>query len=130
MADHGRSIWPTALRSSSGSSIIKMDFSRFESTGSVQLCTCAILYTCDMFAHYPWRLWAAWFDLPSRLGTPQAVGRGRLLSEASGVAGAHDTPSQHVSIHVTTCALIIVTFVGPVKVNVPNLSHVCVNVSF
>lgn len=57
MADHGKSIWPTALRSSSSSSysIIKLasciDFSSFKSTGSVQLCACAILHTCDEFAH-------------------------------------------------------------------------------
>ena len=61
MDDHGRSIWPTALGSSSSFrySVIKLDFSSFVSTGPVQLCACAILRTCDKFEHYPWRLWAA-----------------------------------------------------------------------
>lgn len=119
MADHGKSTRPRALESSA--SIIKLDFSSFGPAGPVQFYTCATLHTYNKSAclqYYPRRLWAGCYQKPQG------------SSEAEGVAGAHDTPSQHVSVHGTTCAFGIVTFVGNVDVNVPNVHHVCVNVSF
>ncbi len=116
MADHGKSTRPRALESSA--SIIKLDFSSFGPAGPVQFYTCATLHASNTIHG------------DSGQAAIRSLRDQHQLSEAEGVAGAHDTPSQHVSVHGTTCAFGIVTFVGNVDVNVPNVHHVCVNVSF
>ena len=45
MADHGRSVRPTAL--SSSYSTIKLDYSSFELAGPVKFYVCAIKLVCD-----------------------------------------------------------------------------------